>query len=331
MVIYVIKKAFAKLSEKPFLLWGLSLLAAVTTAVVSVAFGILPIIGIAFSLVIDFGSKMIFLNAVNEKTYNEDQLFAGFRDVKRVFPAMAIKELWLLLWFIIPIVGPILYIIKNYQYSFVPYILATDSEVTMGKALDISKEKTKGYKHVMFWSDVLLGVPMLAFLILVSIFRLIPYVGVVLNIVLFLAYIVYCLAMPLLQGLIHAYIWQEEENPSYVAPVPAAPVAPQYPQYPQQPGYPQQQPTEYPQQDYSQYAQPAYPQQPYTYAPQQPAYQPYAAPEAPQYPTSEPVAAPAEEPAPETPAEAAGTFCPNCGAPLAPGAMFCGKCGYRLG
>lgn len=347
MVFHILKKALAMLMQKPIKLWGLSLLFSIMCSLAS-AFGMVPIVVLPITMVLEFGMTMVYLNAIKGQNYNEEQLFSGFKIFWRVVTGMGWKKLWEIIWGMVPVYG----IIKAYSYSFVPYILVNDNETSSTQVLRVSMEKTKGYKMTMFLADLIVFGGFAVVSGLLAVLGMIPVLGYLFLTVLALFAIAYMLFVGLLRGLIHACIWEESQNPTYVAPVKPAPAMagyPQYPQqqpyvqYPQQPGYPQ-----YPQQgDYPQY--PQYPQQPYTYAPQQPVEgYPYQAPVAPQYdyqaPVAEPVyiapvqeeaptipeiavEAPVEEPAP---VEAPAAFCPECGAPVIEGAVFCGSCGHSF-
>lgn len=335
MVFYVLKKALAMLMQKPVKLWGLSLLYALMCGLAT-TFGVLPIVSIPIMLVLQFGMTMVYLAAINGEEYNSDQLFMGFSNFWRVFGGMGWQQLWIYIWSAVPVVN----MIKGYSYSFVPYILVTDKDVSGTQALRVSMEKTRGYKMTMFLSDVLVFCSFTVVCVILGLLGSIPYIGGVFIFLLVVFVLLFLLLVGLWRGLIHACIWEEAENPQYVAPV--KPAAPGYPQYPQQPGYPQypQQPEhpQYPQQGYPQY--PQYPQQPYTYAPQQatPQYPYPQAPvnEAPEVPNPfAPTAAPEVpstpvEPAAPEAAPASAAFCPNCGSPLIEGAVFCGNCGHSL-
>lgn len=296
MVFHILKKALAMLMQKPIKLWGLSLLFSIMCSLASV-FGMVPIIVLPITMVLEFGMTMVYLNAIKGEHYNEEQLFSGFKIFWRVVTGMGWKKLWEIIWGMVPVYG----IVKAYSYSFVPYILVNDNETSSTQVLRVSMEKTKGYKMTMFLADLIVVGGFAVANALLAALASIPYIGVLFAIVLTVFDIAYMLFVGLLRGLIHACIWEEALNPTYVAPVKPAPAMagypqqgyPQYPQqqpygqYPQQPGYPQ-----YPQQgEYPQY--PQYPQQPYTYAPQQPVEgYPYQAPVAPQYDYQAPVVAP---------------------------------------
>lgn len=316
MLFHILKKALAMLMQKPIRLWSLSLAFSVLCSLASV-FCILPIVILPITMVLQFGMVMVYLNAIKGQNYNEEQLFSGFKGFKiftRVATGMGWKKLWEIMWMAVPVVG----IIKSYSYSFVPYILVTDNEVSSTQALAKSMAKTKGYKMTMFLSDlIVIGGFILVNAIFIALAS-IPYLGVLFALILFAFDIAYMLFVGLLRGLIHACIWEEATNPTYVAPVKPAPAMAGYPQYPQQPGYPQypQQQPGYPQYPQQQPVYPQYPQQPYTYAPEQPVVE-YQAP------VYEAPVAPVEEPA-------SAAFCPGCGAPVVEGSVFCGSCGQSL-
>ena len=76
------------------------------------------------------------------------RIFAPFGNKKmfRVFKTMTCYNLIVGLWWFTIIGG----IIKNYQYYFVPHIVAENPSVTWKEARDLSSAMTKGYKFKLF-------------------------------------------------------------------------------------------------------------------------------------------------------------------------------------
>ena len=64
----------------------------------------------------------------------------------RKLGGMLWMTLWVFMWSLIPFAGSILGIIKGYEYSMAPYILADCPNVTATEALNLSKRITDGYK-----------------------------------------------------------------------------------------------------------------------------------------------------------------------------------------
>jgi len=149
------KKALAVLMKKPVMLWGLSLLSSIITGAISMAFGILPVVGIAVAGVISCGMCKVYIDGLFGKKVNSDQLFAGFTgNFMRVAGGYLWYTLWTFIWCLVPVAG----IIKAYSYRFTPYILITRPDVTATQALRLSMQMTKGKKGQMFLADLCFGV-----------------------------------------------------------------------------------------------------------------------------------------------------------------------------
>ena len=179
MFIEAYKKAFAVLAKKPIMLWGLSLLSVVITGVASVfSIGFLPV-GIAFSFLINCGMAKVYLDGLEGKEVNSDQLFSCFnKGFLRIAGGMAWMNLWIIIWGLVPIVGPICALVKGYSYRFVPYILITNPEVSATQALRMSKEMTQGMKGQMFLADLVLYAGIFLVMLVLGLFSAIPVLGV---------------------------------------------------------------------------------------------------------------------------------------------------------
>ena len=312
MVTSIYKKAFAVLRQKPVTLWGISLLCGLLELLAFIGFGAVPVGAFIVAWALEAGMAMIYLNSYRtglkpKSTY----LFAAFKKDRfwRVVGGLAWMELWIFLWALIPIVGIVFAVIRAYEYRFTPYILMTRDDVKATDAIKLSKQETMGYKGKMFWADMLIVLLYLPAALVLLIFSLIPFIGVLFRVVNTLLSIAFSLFAPLFLGIVQAAFYVETKSaPAAPAqptpptiPAPVAPVAP---------------------------TAPAAPKAPVTEAPAEEA--PAPAEEAPAEAPTE--TAPAETPAEEAPAEVApeaarARFCPTCGHEFAPADRFCQSCG----
>ena len=201
------RKAFSVLAKKPIRLWGLSLLYMVIACLIASLGSLVPIISLPIVLVLSLGFTGVLLDGYNGKEVRSEQLFQGFRkdEVIRNGAGMCWQELWVLIWSFVPIMN----IIKMYSYSFVPYILLTDKDITATEALRKSMRMTDGYKGKMFGADVLLVVGFLLALLILVILSRIPYIGWIFMIVLIVFYIAIILFYPIFSGLVHTAFFDE--------------------------------------------------------------------------------------------------------------------------
>lgn len=312
MVTSIYKKAFAVLRQKPVTLWGISLLCGLLELLAFIGFGAVPVGAFIVAWALEAGMAMIYLNSYRtglkpKSTY----LFAAFKKDRfwRVVGGLAWMELWIFLWALIPIVGIVFAVIRAYEYRFTPYILMTRDDVKATDAIKLSKQETMGYKGKMFWADMLIVLLYLAAALVLLIFSLIPFIGVLFRVVNTLLSIAFSLFAPLFLGIVQAAFYVETKSaPAAPAqptpptiPAPVAPVAP---------------------------TAPAAPEAPVTEAPAEEAPAPVE--EAPAEAPAE--TAPAETPAEEAPAEVTpeaprARFCPTCGHEFAPADRFCQSCG----
>lgn len=230
MIGYIYKRTLNILKGIPVKLWGLSLLSGLL-AIIATIFGILPIITVPLTLTLSVGASMLYLDAYNGKEADSKRLFCGFKNFKHVAGGMCWQNLWLVLWFLIPIAGFVFIIIKRLAYAFVPYILVEDKSVSATDALKKSMNMTKGYKGQMFLALIL---PSIIFVVVYAILALlsnIPFIGLLFAFINFIVYMVYALFSPLFFGMVEAGFYEQLKNPatsSYSAPV-------YYPQTPVQP------------------------------------------------------------------------------------------------
>ena len=200
------RKAFAVLAQKPIKLWGLSLLYLFIAGVISSLGSLVPIITVPIVLLLGLGFTGVLLDGYHGKDVRSEQLFQAFKkdEVVRNGAGMCWMELWTLIWAFVPIMN----IIKSYAYSFVPYILLTDKEITATEALRKSMRMTDGYKGKMFGADILLVLGFfVSFIVLVLLAR-IPYVGFIFGILCFLLYVAFILFAPIFMGLVRTSIFE---------------------------------------------------------------------------------------------------------------------------
>ena len=297
MFLTIYKRAMAVLMRKPLKLWGISLLSTLLIPLLTGLCGVaIPGIGIAISLLMTTSMTMVYLAGYRGKAVHTTQIFSCFKDwntIKRVTLGMSWMALWIVLWSLIPIVGPFIALKRIYEYRLTPYILITEPDVALTEAHKESAKRTKGYKLQMWLSDFVIDIIYWIAFGIIAALAAIPYIGFLFGLVLFVLGVLYSALRPLFTGLVQAAFYEEITNPT----IPAAPVQPQY--------QPQPQYQQYQQPQYQQYQQPQY-QQPQYQQPQQPQYQ------QPQY---------------QQPAAPAGIICPRCGTQQAPGTKFCARCG----
>lgn len=228
MIFTIYKRALAVLLKKPLALWGISLLEVLLTSVVSILFGVIPGLALGINLLLSTSMTMIFLHGYRSEGVKAVQLFDCFKDgatAKRVLGGMAWMMLWTFLWSLIPIVGPIFYIIKTYEYRLTPYILVTEPEISATDAMKVSSQRTRGYKLKMWGADILLVVIVGAIELVVGLLAMIPYIGILFGLILFVFNVCWAALSPLYTGLIQAAFYEEIKNPTYVAPVYTVPGA----------------------------------------------------------------------------------------------------------
>ena len=201
------RKAFSVLAKKPIRLWALSLLFMVITALVSSLGSFTLLLTIPLLLLLSLGFTGVLLDGYHGKEVRAEQLFQAFRkeEVVRNGAGMCWKELWVLIWGFVPVMN----IIKAYSYSFVPFILLTDKEISATEALRKSMRMTDGYKAKMFWADVLF---VLCFFLVVGVLAMlaqIPYIGFLFGIALALFYLAFILFAPLFLGLVRTAFFEE--------------------------------------------------------------------------------------------------------------------------
>ena len=202
------KKSLEVILKKPFTLWGLSLMSGLISFLALIFFGLIPAIFIAVGYLLTCGMAKIYLDGLVENPVYSDQLFCGFnKNCFRIAGGMAWKDLWILIWALIPIAGPFIAIVKSYSYRFVPYILVTCPDVKATEALRISKQQTQGMKMEMFLADLCFGVAIGLACLVLTIFSSIPIIGILFALVYFVFVLLVAVLSPIFQGLYRAYFF----------------------------------------------------------------------------------------------------------------------------
>lgn len=212
MILNIYKKAATVLLKKPILLWGLSLLSSILTGLASVACGMVPALAIVVTLLLNTSMTMVYLHGYRGEKVKSSMLFECFKDwatIKRVSCGLGWMILWLIVWSMVPFVGPIIAIVKLYGWRLTPYILVYEPNVPIMDAIKVSAKRTKGYKAKMLGADLLVyGILIVAYLIL-GLLAAIPFIGMLFGMVLVILSIVVALLLNLFMGLVQAAFYEE--------------------------------------------------------------------------------------------------------------------------
>ena len=203
MLMKIYGQAFKVLMKKPLKLWGIVLLGLVLSGVLGGLCGFaIPGLALCVGLLIGTSMTMLFLKGYRGEEVSTPDLFICFKDwntIKRVLLGMGWMYLWIFIWSLIPIVGPIFALVRTYEYRLTPYILVMQPEVSITDAIKISAQKTNGYKLQMFLAEFLFG---LVFGLACIILALIPVLGL-------LVILIAVALAPLFMGLVQAAFYEE--------------------------------------------------------------------------------------------------------------------------
>lgn len=107
-----------------------------------------PIVGAVLILpVLAYGLYVVFLDVTLENEIKIETLFSGFSNFKNVWCMQFLMSLYVTLGSLLLIVPGI---VMSYAYSFAPYILAENPQLSGREALRLSKEMTDGHKWDLF-------------------------------------------------------------------------------------------------------------------------------------------------------------------------------------
>ncbi len=208
MFIEAYKKALGVLMKKPITLWGLSLMSSLILSLAWIFLGVIPAFAMVVGYLITCGMAKIYIDGLNGKEVSSEQLFAAFnKNFLRVAGGMAWMTLWILIWSMVPIAGPIIAIVKTYSYRFVPYILINNPEVSATQALKLSMKQTDGIKAQMFLADLCTGAAIFVAFLVLGLLAAIPYIGVIFGFSLFVLIIAVSALYGIFTGLYQAYFF----------------------------------------------------------------------------------------------------------------------------
>lgn len=217
MIFTLYKRAWSVMKCCYWQLLGLTWLGVFLVSVATLLGGPVLGIGIAASILLNEALLMIYLNCYRGEPVECIQLFRYFSDwktIKRILSGMGWQILWLVLWLLIPVAGLVFFVIRGYEYRLTPYILATEPDVAPTQAIQISKERTSGYKGKMFGAEILLtcGFAVVGFIL--------GLIGglfdseVISLIVMILLCLVEGFVLPVFLNLLHSAFYEEIMNPT---------------------------------------------------------------------------------------------------------------------
>ncbi len=217
MISKIYKRVFKVIAKKPLQLLGVSLLGTLLTSLSWVLFGVVPGIALGLTWLINVGMVAVYLKGYRGEGVDVDQIFLAFKDgktAKHVLAGMGWQELWIFIWGLIPVAGPIIALIKGYEYSLTPYILIQQPEVSPREALKVSMKKTENHKwHMLLAEFVIPGGIIFAVTLLLLLFSLIPVAGIMFSGTILIVIVACAAFLPFFQGLVHAAFYEEIMNP----------------------------------------------------------------------------------------------------------------------
>lgn len=248
MFLKAYQRAASILAKRPIKLWGISLLSGIVCFFACLlTLPALSIVGTGFSMVVTAGMAKVYLDALDNKEINSDQLFAGFRRVWTVLGGIAWKGLWIFIWnvgaaavaaavfglfyvlgyglrilapfaaigallgIMIAIGGMVLVTVKAYSYRFVEYILMTRQDVSATQALRLSMKLTRGKKGQMFLADLVFAACASLVIIILGLLASIPYLGGVFGVILLAFTLALILFSSIFKGLYTAVFYRMPE------------------------------------------------------------------------------------------------------------------------
>lgn len=217
LVLSIYKRAFDVLMKKPFRLWGLSLLYGLLSTVAFFLFSVPVGLGICLCMLLSASMLMVYLHGYRGEEVEAKQLFECFKSwesVKRICAGLGWRALWIFLWALIPIVGPVFAIIRGYEYWLTPYILLYEPEIALTDAIEESKKRTEGYKGKMFLATVLLPAAAVVAELILGAFADLPGLGGLFSFLLVIFTVLFSLLYPLFKGLVGAAFYEEISTPA---------------------------------------------------------------------------------------------------------------------
>lgn len=102
-------------------------------------------------LPLTWGYYVFFLRMTRRENTDYGRLFDGFADYTRIFLAMLLKGIYVLLWMLLLIVPGI---IKEYSYAMTEFILKDNPEMSGEQAICESMRMMEGHKMQLFLLDL---------------------------------------------------------------------------------------------------------------------------------------------------------------------------------
>lgn len=147
---------------------------AIIIAIVTI---VVLIIRLIIGYAIEVGTRKFFVKSSQGESDMNDLLY-GFKDNRymNILKTMFTRDIYLFLWTLLFIIPGI---IKSYSYRMVPYILADNPDIDRKRAIELSREMTKGQKLSIFVLELsFIGWYILGFLALfIGMFFVLPYVN----------------------------------------------------------------------------------------------------------------------------------------------------------
>ena len=112
---------------------------------------LLMIVSFFLTATFSLSNHYVYLKVANDISPKISDSFYGFKDFGSALKLYFLMTLYITLWTLLFIVPGI---IKTYQYSMAPYILAQNPGMSAKECLDKSKEMTEGYKFSLFLLDL---------------------------------------------------------------------------------------------------------------------------------------------------------------------------------
>lgn len=219
MFLEAYKRALNVIVNRPVRLWGLSLLSGLIIVLGFLFTMPILALGVIVSYLVKCGMAKVYIDGLDGKEVNSDQIFAGFnKGFLRIAGGMAWTSLWVLIWCLVPIVGPIIGIVKMYSYRFVPYILITCPDIKATEAIRVSMNMTEGRKGQMFLADFCFGGAFVVVCLILGILGAIPFLGIIFRLVFFVVYIAYILFASIFSGLYQASFFVDAVRPGTAIP-----------------------------------------------------------------------------------------------------------------
>ena len=131
---------------RPSVDFGVSLLILVFCVVFLFALILATLRTIFLGNIVTVGMNGWLLRFWRGENLSFKELFACFRIYKPALKAMLVRDIYLILWNLLPVVG----IIKSYAYAMVPYIIYENPNLTPNQAVALSEKLTRGYKWKLF-------------------------------------------------------------------------------------------------------------------------------------------------------------------------------------